>query len=77
MLRTREITKMDEAPKIHRGQFRKKSQKSGQSGVKLDTRAGYKFSQPAKFCRLRKFYNPANLQCFELFYFLLQFPSDF
>ena len=52
LLRTREITKMHEIPQIHRGYFRKKSQKAGQSGVKLDTRAGCKNSQLAKFCKL-------------------------
>ena len=38
---------MSELPTIHKGQFRKKSQKGGQMGVKV------KVEQVAKICNLR------------------------
>ena len=47
-------------------------------GSKLDTGVGCEISQPAKFCRLRNFRNPAKfMQCSKFYPFLLHFPSDF
>ena len=74
LLRTREIKKMYEVPQIHRGKFRKKSQKAGQSGVKLDTRAGCENSQPVKF---RSSQSCKIFAVFQTLPFLLHFPSNF
>ena len=50
LLRTREITKMYELPKIHRGYFRKKLQKVGQKrGSNRTQEQVANFRNPAKF----------------------------
>ena len=72
---SREITKMYKLPKKQRGLFGKKVQKAGKKWGHKTQELVAKIRNLQNSCEI--FATLQNLQCFEFFHFLLQFPSDF